>query len=167
MAQPGGYDYYRTLTEAIRAKIRGKTEDEIQHILNSSSRPTEVIYNKAAYNKFVAKFGSKRTLEEFEKRGQVSLADGDVAIRVAPIFSITSSGTLNAFHVWASQNPKLDKRKANAGNYLISQAFRRTAPNYKYSIFDAVEGKSYSGFGNNTGIAVDAVARNIANYAKM
>lgn len=166
MQQSGGYDFYRSLTDAIRAKIRGATEDEIQSILNNSSNLSEVSYNKAAYSIFVSKYGSKRGLAEFDKKGHVKLSNGELVVSVAPTFSVETSTELSVFHIWAAQNPTMDRARASVAVYLMGAAFKRSAPNYSYKLFDAVEGKTYSAMNNATAQAVEIVAKNIVSLAK-
>jgi hypothetical protein len=167
MQTAGGYDFYRLLADAIRAKIRGASDDEVQFILGGSSNITEVNYNRAAYKVFEEKFGKKKGLEEFEKKGSVKLSGGELVVQVAPLFSIQSSAALSVYNVWAAQNPELDRAKAGAGVYLMQQAFKKTAPNYDYRVFDAVNNKVFSAISNATAQAVEMVAQNIVRLAKV
>lgn len=163
----GGYDYYRNLNSAIHAHINGKSHDEIEYILNNSAKPDEISYNKSAFQRFLEKFGSKKKISIFEKRGTVKLADGQVAVKVTPSFMVESAGVMSVYHIWASQNPKIDKLKANIACFLMQDAFQKTAPNYHYKFFDTIDAKVYSGFSNTTGLAVASVAENMAKWAKM
>ena len=167
MQQSTGYDFYRTLNLAIQAHIDQKSQDEIEYILSKSSRPDEVSYNKVAFNAFVAKFGKKKKIYKFEKKGEVTLAEGRVLIKSSPNFMVESAGVMSVYHVWAIQNPKIDKMKANCLCYLLEESFKKTAPNYDYRLFDAVSGKTYSGTNNTAALAVASVAENIAKWASM
>lgn len=166
MQQSGGYDFYRLLSEAIKAKIRSATDDEIRFILGSSSNPSEENYNRAAYEMFLSKYGRKRGLTDFRKKGRVKLCDGELEIFVSPQFAIESSSGLSVFNVWAAQNPELDRARAGVGIYLMQQAFRKTAPNYDYKMFNAVDGKTYSAVNNTIPQAIQNVARTVVGLAK-
>lgn len=166
MQQAGGYDFYRILNEAIRAKIKRRSDDEILSILNSSSNVNEVSHNRAAYEVFVEKFGKKKGLSEFEKKGQVKLADGQLQILVAPTFSVENASGLTVYHVWATQSIAIDRAIAGVSVHLMQRAFQKTAPNYEYKLFDAVEGKQYSTVNNTTQQAVEICARNIIDLAR-
>lgn len=162
--QSSGYDFYRTLNLAITARINSKSQDEIAYILNTSSRPDEISYNKAAFDAFEKKFGSKKKLTKFEKKGSLKLADGRIVINVSPIFMVETTASMDVYHIWAMQNPKMDKSKANCACYVLEQAFKKTAPNYHYKLFDATSSKTYSGSSNTTGLAVSSVAENMAKW---
>lgn len=166
MQQSGGYDFYRLLGEAIKAKIRCATDDEIRFILGGSSNPSEENYNKAAYDMFLSKYGAKRGLTDFGKKGRVKLCDGELEISVSPQFAIESSSGFSVFNVWAAQNPELDRARAGVGVYLMQQAFRKAAPNYDYKIFNAVDGKTYSAVNNTIPQAIQNVARTVVSLAK-
>lgn len=162
--QSAGYDFYRNLHLAIAAHIQEKSKDEIDYILNNSSRPDEISYNKAAFDAFKVKFGKKTKISAFEKKGQLKLADGKILIRANPIFMIETSNAMEVYHIWPIQNPKLDKSKANSGCYIMEQAFKKAAPNYTYKIFDSSSGKVYSGTSNTTALAVNSIADNMAKW---
>lgn len=166
MQQTGGYDFYRTLAEAIKAHIRGATDDEIQFILGGASSPSEVSYNKSAYEMFMKKFGKKRSLSEFDKKGRVRLCGGELVVVTSPIFSVETISEFSVFNVWAAQNPVLDRARAAVGVYLMQQAFKRSAPNYQYKVFDAVSGKTYGSVNNATAQAVEQVSKSIIDIAK-
>ena len=106
MQSSGGYDYYNILADAVRAKALGKTEDEIDYILNRSSNPSEIAHNRAAYLMFDEKFGRKRGLSVFEKKGRVRMCDGRLIILVNPLFSIASTRSFDVYNIWAAQKPE-------------------------------------------------------------
>lgn len=166
MQQSGGYDFYRLLSEAIKAKIRCATDDEIRFILGGTSNPSEENYNKAAYEVFLLKYGRKRGLTDFGKKGRIRLCDGDLEIVVSPQFAIETSSGFSVFNVWAAQNPELDRARAGVGVYLMQQAFRKVAPNYDYKMFNAVDGKTYAVVNNTTPQAIQNVARTVVSLAK-
>ncbi|MCQ2005262.1 hypothetical protein [Rhizobium sp. NRK18] len=159
-----GYDFYRNLHLAIAAHIQEKSKDEIDYILNSSSRPDEISYNKAAFDSFNVKFGKKTKISLFEKKGQLKLADGKILVRVSPSFMLETPNGMDVYHIWPIQNPKLDKSKANCGCYIMQQAFKKISPNYTYKIFDSTLGKVYSGTSNTAPLAVNSIAQNMANW---
>lgn len=167
MQPSAGYDFYRSLNMAIQAHIAQKSQDELDYILNKSSRPGEVSYNKAAFSTFISKFGKKKKIYKFEKKGSLSLADGRLVIRVSPQFMVENAGVMSVYHVWAMQNPQMDKARASCACYILQEAFKKTAPNYEYKLFDAVSGKVYSGTNNTAALAVDSVAENMAKWAAM
>lgn len=165
MQNSGGYDYYSILADAVKAKASGSTEDEIEYILNRSSNPSEVAHNRAAYEKFDEKFGRKRGLEVFERKGRVRMCEGKLVVTVNPLFSIKSARSFDVYSIWATQKPELDRARAGVGVYLMNDAFSRTVPNYDFKMFNAINGKKYSTFNNTTPQAVTAIARNIVNIA--
>ena len=165
MQSSGGYDYYNILADAVRAKASGKTEDEIEYILNRSSNPSEVAHNRAAYVMFDEKFGRKRGLSVFERKGRVRMCDGRLIILVNPLFSIEWSASLISYNIWAAQKPEPNRARAGVGVHLMNVAFSRTAPNYNYKMFNAVDGKTYSTVNNTTPQAISTIAQNIVNIA--
>lgn len=165
MQSSGGYDYYNILADAVRARASGATDDEIEYILNRSSNLSEVAHNRAAFEKFDEKFGRKRGLSVFEQKGRVRMCDGRLAITVNPLFSIESSRGFEVYNIWATQKPELDRARSAVGVHLMNIAFSRTAPNYDYKMFNAVDGKTYSTVNNTTPQATSAIAQNIVNIA--
>lgn len=167
MQNAGGYDYYRNLNLAIQAYINKKSNDEIEYILNNSLRPDEVSYNKIAFSSFINKFGSRKKISLFEKKGSFKLAGGLIVVNISPTFMIDVAGVMSVYHIWASQNPKIDKAKSNVACYLMKEAFKKNSANYDYKLFDAVSGKVYSRFTNTTAMAVETVAQNMAHWASI
>lgn len=161
-----GYDYYKNFTTAVKAFIAKKSADEINYILESASRPDEVSYNKAAFASFKRRYGTKRTLALFEKTGRLNLANGALQIRSTPLISLETSGVMSVVHFWCSQNPPLEKSKANIACYILQQSFAKSAPNYKYCIYDTINDRQYTGTNNVAGQAVEATARQLVNFAQ-
>ena len=160
-----GYDYYNILADAVIAKASSATEDEIEYILNRSSNPSEVAHNRAAYEMFVEKFSRKRGLGVFQRKGRVRMCEGRLVITVNPLFSIETARSFDVYNIWATQKPELDRARAGVGVHLMNVAFSRAAPNYKYKMFNAVDGKTYSAVNNTTPQAISTIARNIVNIA--
>lgn len=163
----GGYDYYRTFHAAVQAHLTKKSTDEVSYILSSASRPDEISYNKAAFDSYLRRFGKVTSLETFDKVGKLKLAKGAIEIRSTPSFSMERAGVLSVVHFWSSQHPPLDKSKANIACYILEKSFEKTAPNYKYSLFDTVNSRLYSGTNNTAALAVDTTASVLAHYAKL
>lgn len=161
-----GYDYYKNFSAAVRAYVAKKSSDEITYILESASRPDEVSYNKAAFESFKKRYGSKTTLENFEKIGRLKLAKGALEVRTTPLISFQSSGVLSVVHFWCSQNPPIEKAKANIACYILEKSFAKSAPNYKYCLFDTVKDRQYSGTDNTASQAVDTLAQVLVHFAK-
>ena len=165
MQASNGYDYYGSLTAAVRAKISGASNDEIQHILNRSSSPSELSHNKAAYEMFLEKFGTKNNVEVFDKKGKVKLCGGKLVISVSPLFSMETSKSFDVYNIWAAQRPELERENAGVGVYLMQRAFLKTAPNYKYKMFNAVEGKMFGAVNKTIPQAIDGLSKTIVEYA--
>lgn len=163
----GGYDYYRTFHSAVEAHLAEKSADEVAYILSSASRPDEISYNNAAFQAFVKRFGKNKSIESFEKIGKLKLAKGAVEVRSSPSFTFEKGGVLSVVHFWSSQQPPLDKSKANIACYILQKSFEKSAPNYKYCIFDTVNSRLYSGTNNTAALAVDTTASVFAHYAKL
>jgi len=164
--QNGGYDFYRILNSAIRAFIEGRTRDEIDYILNSSSRPQEISYNKMAFEAFEERFGKKiKKLSTFDKKGKILLADKKVEISVYPNFLMETNDGIEVYNVWAMQSPAMSAHMGSIGCYLAKEAFRKTSSNYKFKFFDAVGKKVYSNILNSTPELVNRMASNIAHWA--
>ncbi len=166
MQSVGGYDYYNTLADAVCAKASGATQDEIEYILGRSSNPSEVAHNKAAYEAFECKFGKKKGLGVFEKKDEVKMCGGQLLILVNPLFYIETAKSFEVYNIWATQKPTLDRARAGVGVHLMKEAFRKSAPNYQYKMFDAVDGKTYSAVNNTIPQAVESVARSIVDLAR-
>lgn len=167
MQQTGGYDYYRNLTLAIEAHIDGRSTDEIEYILNSSSKPDEVSYNRAAFNAFLNKFGKKRKISLFKRKASFYPHGRDIEIRVAPTFMVETPKSLDVYHIWATQTPRIDKSKANVACYILEAAFKKTAQNYRYKFFDATTERIYSGSSNTAALAVESLSKMMADWARM
>ena len=161
-----GYDYYKNFSAAVRAYASKKSTDEISYILESASRPDEVSYNKAAFESFKKRYGGRKTLENFEKIGRLKLAKGALEIRSTPLISFEASGVLSVVHFWCSQNPPMDKSKANIACYILQKSFAKSAPNFKYCLFDTVKCRQYSGTDNTASQAVEATAQLLVHFAK-
>lgn len=164
MQQSGGYDYYRISNEAIRSKVNGGSLDEINYLLNSSSNPSEISHNKAAFEVFDAKFGTKRGLEVFRERKNYSMIDGKLSIIVSPIFSHKTKNALSIYHVWATQVPTMDRTLAGIGLHIIRQAFKRS--NGELKLFDAVSGTIFNTTSNLSARAADMTAKRIVEIAQ-
>jgi hypothetical protein len=165
MQNRSGYDYYHILAKAVEAKASGATADEIEYILNNTSNPSESSHNRAAYQKFFEKFGRKRGLDLFERKGSVKLCGGQLIIYVNPLFSVQSSKGFDVYSIWASQTLSLDRARAGVGVHLMNVAFRKIAPNYNYKMFSASDGKIYSAVNNTTPKAIDEIALSIVSTA--
>lgn len=161
-----GYDYYKNFAAAVKAFSEKKSSDEVNYILESASRPDEVSYNKAAFESFRRRYGSKKSLELFDKVGKLKLAKGELEIRAAPLISFESSGVLSVVHFWCSQNPPMDKAKANIACHILQKCFSKSAPNFKYFLFDTVKERQYSGTDNTASQAVEATAQLLVHFAK-
>lgn len=164
MQQSGGYDFYRIVNDAIRAKISGASEDEINYILNSSSNLSEVSYNKAAFNIFVEKFGNKRGLSVFKDKRKLKLADGQLVVTVSPTFSHQTTNSLLTYHVWATQLPAMDRSLAGIGVYIIHQAFRNS--NGEFRLFDAVGASTFGTSNNLAARAAEMTAKRLVDIAR-
>ncbi len=165
MQTSGGYQYYAILATAVRAKIDGASNDEIQYILSRPSNPSEVSHNKSAYNVFLEKFGSKNNVQLFNKKGTVSLCEGKLSISVSPLFAIETSKSFDVYNIWATQGSQLNRDSAGVGVHLMKRAFEKTAPNYKYKMFDAVEGKTFGAINKDIPQAIGALSKSIVEYA--
>jgi len=164
LQQSGGYNFYRNLETSVRAHIKGKSSDEIEYILNSASRPDEVIYNKLAYEAFYKKFGKTKKISEFDKDSVLRLANGALGIRVCPTFMVESASGMSVYHFWTPQTPSMDAGRASIGCFILREAFRKSAPNYDYKIFDTVQKKVYGKISNTASVAVESLSRTIASW---
>ena len=93
------------------------------------------------------------------------MCGGSLTIVANPLFSIETARGFDVYNIWATQKPDLDRARAGVGVYLMKRAFSRTAPNYNYRMFNAVDGKSYSTINNATPQAVNTVAQTIVDIA--
>lgn len=164
-----GYDFYRNLNLAIKAYIEGKSDDEIEYILNSASKPAEVTYNRIGFESFKAKFGSKRKkLSVFDKNANVKLSSGRVLVICAPSFTLETPNGLESYHVWASQSPDVNGHMGALGCYLCREAFRKSAySNHSFRFFDAVGNRLYSKILNNTPLIAESLANQVAHWASI
>lgn len=167
LQQGGGYDFYRNLNLAIKAYIDGKTDDEIEYILNNASKPTEITYNKIGFESFKSKFGSKRKrLSTFDKSASVKLASGGLRISCSPSFTLETPAGLETYHVWASQSPEVNAHMGALACHLSREAFRRTSySNHSFRLFDAVGNRSYSKIFNNTALISETLSRQVIDWA--
>lgn len=163
----GGYDFYRTLNQAIKAFIQNKTNDEVDYILSKASSPSEENYNRLAFEAFKKRFGSKKKkLSTFDKKNNLMLANKSVGVLVAPAFMLETSNEVEVYHIWATQNPTLNRYMGGMGCYICQEAFRKTsAANYKFKFFDAVSRRVYTKFQNNTPALVEKTAADIIYWA--
>jgi hypothetical protein len=162
-----GYDFYKSLTLAIRAYIENKTRDEIDLILNSPVNPAESNLNRLAFESFERKFGKKKSkMSLFEKRQRLFLADRRISVTVSPTFTIETASGFEVYHVWATQNPQVNKHMGGMACYICKEAFRKSSSsNYDFKFFDSVGEKVFSTFYNNTSALVERTAQDIAHWA--
>lgn len=168
MSQVGGYDFYRTMSAAILAHVQGKPQDEIDYILNSSHRPSEIHHNRTAFEGYLTRFGKKKGLEVFQRQASLRLMDGKMEISCSPLFTHETSKGVTAYQVWAAQEPKIDRRRASIGCYILEKSFKKTSSaNYNFALFDATTNKVFTGVNNEAGAAVEIAARNMVHWAEM
>lgn len=140
-----GYDFYNSMTKAIRAKANAESQATLDRILASPSRDIERTYNTAAFNSFETKFGSKRSLERLSTKAHLFAPDRSFRITVDPLFRIMEKNVATAFCVWPSKSPALTQRYGAVACYIMRQALQSSAmANSQFGFFDATSNKKYS-----------------------
>lgn len=162
----GGYDYYRTLNLAIKAKSNGKTEDEINHILNSPSNAAERVQNTTAYEYFAKKYGVSKSLSTFYTSRSISNEYGYFKILINPSFSISTGGERKIFCIWPNQNPKMTRTGGAIACYLMKEAYKNSKlSNSEFFLLDVVGKRQYSekAISNTTSIVFNSVVRTMSD----
>ena len=163
----GGYDFYRTLSLAICAHIDGLSNDEIEDILSSSQRPAEIHRNKAAYQTYYKRFGRRRGLSKFEKKGIMKLAGGKVEVVSSPLFSHETTASVDIYHLWAAQHPLIDRGRAGIACHILERSFSRQYGNHKFSLFDVNGNRIYSTAGNNAAASINLCAMSLVHWLEL
>ncbi|MDW4548843.1 hypothetical protein R5H32_05700 [Defluviimonas sp. D31] len=145
LSSTGGFDFYWTLSKAIAAYIDGKSDDEINDILLSSSSPSQQTYNTAAYENFIKRFGKKKNMSILNKKKTNTFFTGGIAIVFDPLFSIEDSSGIHVYSIWANQKPELTQKYGAVACYLQREAYKNSAlANSKFYFADLAAGRIYS-----------------------
>lgn len=146
------YDFYHTLTKAIRLNVEGRYPEEIDDVLNSPSNSREREYNLAAYKMFEKKYARKRSIELIEKPKVFYFKEFPVAIKCDPVFSTVEGGNLISHAIWATRNPELERRTAAIGCLILKNCYRKTSlANTIFAIADLASGnRTKESFINNS-----------------
>lgn len=140
-----GYDYYWTLYKAIALHAGGAPTDEIESVLLSAASPTEATNNRAAYEVFRGRFGSKKNIAPIKRSISRHYENGVLEIVFNPLFQVEDKRGINVYSVWAIQNPELEQGYAAMACYLIKEAYRKTTlANSQFFFFDLVSDRVYS-----------------------
>ena len=161
----GGYDYYRTLSSAITAKAKKRTEDEILDILMSPTNAAERELNKNAYQVFNKRYGKRTGLSDIQRPRVFIPKNADFSIRLSPSFSIETKDALEIYSTWAMQKPEMSQNGGAIACFIMKEAYRTTTlANSQFFLADLISGKQYSEkqIKNSTSITFNTVVATVS-----
>jgi hypothetical protein len=164
----GGYDFYQSLQKAVRLHSDGK-RDQALSVLDAPVNFTERKHNTDAFNGFISKFGSSRTLEPLNKRRTIRFQNAGISISVDPLFELTKGDARCAYTLWATQSPAMNQRYGAVACHIMRQAFSNDPlGNANFFFCDLVGGKTYSEkqVNNNTSLILAADVTSIGTLVK-
>lgn len=118
----GGYDFYKPLQNAIRAHSSGQASKALS-ILETPKNETERKHNKAAFDVFLSKFGTIKSLTAVKNPKQLKFPSAGIAISVDPLFEISKSGTRQVYSLWPTQNPPLTQKYGAVACHIMRLAY--------------------------------------------
>jgi len=169
--KPGkGHFFHWSLKKAIHSHIEGVSIQEITDILDKPSNPAERKYNKAAFDKFLIKFGKTRQIEVVEEERVYPIHQFGIELRVQPWFHTFEKGQNHLHLVWATQKPELVQRNANIGTLILLDAFKDSSlGNARFCLMDLVKPKRYTDktISDKTKLAMELSCRAIETCSKL
>lgn len=137
-----GYDFYHSLSRAIRAQVSGGSKEEIEDILLSPSNAAEREYNIAAYREFAARYARKKGVEVMRQQRTYKLPKSNISIVCDPLFSTTEQGIKWVHAIWASRTPPLQHKYAAVGCLILRDCYRNSnLANATFAMANLTNGK--------------------------
>lgn len=151
-----GYDFYHSLNRAIRARVGGKSTEEIEDILLSPSNAAEREYNLAAYRVFETRHAKRRGIEVLAHKRTYKVPNSAISIVCDPLFRTTENGVEWVHAIWATRTPPLQNKYGAVGCYVLRECFRNSSlANATFAIANLVDYKRVSDKSiNNTTSAI-------------
>ncbi|MBO9396140.1 hypothetical protein J7400_05585 [Shimia sp. R9_2] len=121
------YNFYQSLTRAIRAHLAGESSDVVDDILQSPTNAVEREYNTAAYQGFSERYASKRKIEAIKRPRTYEIPGHNISIACDPLFLTLEKDTSWVHSIWAARTPQLQRKYAAVGCLLLRECYRSTA----------------------------------------
>lgn len=136
------YDFYHSLNRAIRARVAGKSGEEIEDILLSPGNAAEREYNLAAYRSFEERYARKRGIEIVRQKCTYKVPKSAISIICDPLFSTTEDGALWIHSIWAARTPPLQNKYGAVGCMVLRECYRTSnLANSVFAIANLTDGK--------------------------
>lgn len=140
-----GYDFYNSLSRAIRARADAKSTEEIEDILLSPRNAAEREYNVAAYRVFEKRYARRRDIEAQNNKRTYKVPNSAIAIICDPLFKTTENGVQWVHSIWATRSPMLQNKYGAVGCYVLRECFRASnLSNSTFAIANLVDDKRVS-----------------------
>lgn len=121
-----GYDFYRTLSRAIRLFAEGASIDDVDELLDSPSNAVEREKNKAAFDSFKERYGKLSSLLPIKLPKTVPFKQYGIEISCDPLFQTTESDVPHVHAIWAIASPPLSTTYAGVGCLILKTAYNAT-----------------------------------------
>lgn len=137
-----GYDFYHSLTKAIRAYLKGCGPEQIEEILLSPKNAVEREYNIAAYKSFVERYGKMRSIEGIQRPRTYSIPNCPIDVNCDPLFSTTENGVAWVHAIWATRTPALQTKYGAVACLILKECYRNTSlSNASFAIANLTDGR--------------------------
>lgn len=119
-----GYDFYRTLSKAIRAFAAADSPDSIDDVLDSPSNAVERERNRAAFDSFKKRYGRLSSLQQVKLSKTVTFKEYGIEIVCDPLFQTVESSVPHLHSVWSVASPTLSSTYGAIGCHLMRLAYK-------------------------------------------
>lgn len=135
------YNFYQTLTRAIRAHLSGASSDVVEDILSSPSNAVEREYNVAAFKAFTERYANIRSVEALKRPRPYDIPGHNISITCDPLFSTVEKDNKWVHAIWATRTPQLQRKYAAVGCLILRECYRNTSlANSTFAIANLTDG---------------------------
>lgn len=158
--EPGGYDFYRGLKEAIKDYVyQNKKLSAVEESINKAKNPVERKHNLEAFRSFVV--WVEKNGGEFiaPPKGIYKSPNEIFSIKIEPELAVKNDGIISVFTFWTIKKPLLTKIVAGVGIYLMESALKKGAfkeANFYIVKIDTGKLYDYTSKPNNPSILLNA-----------
>jgi hypothetical protein len=119
-----GYDFYRTLSRAIRLFADGASTDDIEFVLESPNNAVERDRNRSAFLNFKERYGKLTSLQQIKLPKSCVFKEHEIEISCDPLFQTVESGVPHLHSIWAIANPQLTLTYGAVGCHIMRLAYK-------------------------------------------
>lgn len=140
-----GYDFYNSFYRAVSLYIEDGNIDRANVVISDPANSHERKYNSLAFNAFLKKFGSVKTLCSVEQKAAFTPSNSNFQININPLFALEKAGKRHVYCTWQVQTPSLSQKYGAVACHIMRQAFKSTSlANAEFYFYDLTLGRSYS-----------------------